>query len=287
MNTDFTDTFNTTPATTGEALSCTENGSEKARVDFTCHDVVTSKPNSNFVESSIQVGGIELSITGLVIRNENITVAVANELLDTVLSMHKSCNWLLGDTLLLMERKWGNKHVASKYEEASQATGYSIGTLRNMVRVCNAYPIEMRHADLSFSHHVEAACLSNDFATRESMLKSASDTKQSIKSFRKSIREHNAKPVLDESGQPVPEHIAHPELGENTDRPFGLIDLPERAAPGAPPLWDAMKFSDWVDKQEPETYTAEQCAQAIELTENIADFYERVLARLEELESAP
>ena len=287
MNTDFTDTFDTTPATIGEALSCTENGAEKARVDFTCNVDITSKPNSNFEKEPIQVGGIELSVTGLVIHNENITVAEANELLDTVLSMHKSCNWLLGDTLLLMERKWGNKQTASKYEEASQATGYSNGTLRNMVRVCRAFPIEMRHADLSFTHHQEATCISGGFATRESMLKAASDTKQSIKAFRKSIREHNAKPVLDEEGQPVPEHIAHPELGENTDRPFGLIDLPERAAPGAPPLWDAMKFSDWVDKQEPETYTAEQCAQAIELTENIADFYERVLARLEELESAP
>ena len=242
---------------------------------------------SNFSLAPIQVAGVELTVTGLVVHDDNLSSAEANKLFATVLSMHKSCNWLLGDTLLLLDKKWGNQHTGSKYEEAANITGYSINTLRMMVRVCKAFPIDKRHANLSFTHHQEAACISGDYATRESMLTAASENKQSIREFRKTVREHNAKPKLDEKGQPIPEHIAHPELGENTDRPFGLIDLPERAAPGAPPLWDALKFSDWVDKQEPETYTAEQCAQAIELTENIADFYERVKSRLEELVSAP
>lgn len=267
----------------------------KATIDTgACADVGTTKTDDQVAYAdvgtsnlaTIQVAGVELTVTGLIVHNNNLTPADANRIFAAVLSMHKSCNWLLGDTLALMDREWGNQYTGSKYEEAAQATGYSLNTLRRMALVCKAYPIEKRHANLSFSHHVEASYIVGDLSTRETMLNTASENKQSIRDFRKTVREHNAKPKLDDNGKPLPEHIAHPELGENTDRPFGLIDLPERAAPGAPPMWDAMKFSDWVDKQEPETYTAEQCAQAIELSENIADYYERVKARLEELQNS-
>lgn len=84
---------------------------------------------------------------------------------------------------------------------------------------------------------------------------------------------------------PLQEHEEYPENGENTDRPFGLLDLPEAPKPGDPPRWDALNFKNWVRKQNPDAYTLEQCVQAIQLTEDIAAFHAAVLKRRAELEA--
>ena len=141
---------------------------------------------------------------------------------------------------------------------------------------CKKFPVEQRHPGLSFTHHLEVASTDADPNQRVEVLQQAAKDKLTCTALRKQLKQTR----FVEEEEPVDKFS--PPQGTEPDR-LGLLDLPERVAPDAPPMWDAMKFTQWVNKQEPEEYTAEQCAQAIKLTEDIADFHQQVLARLDEL----
>lgn len=242
-----------------------------------CHVNMTSKCYSLMVPSGVD--GIQMTGNGLIVQKESVTADEFNTVFKTVLSIHKSSCWLLGDILLLGDRQWGNQYTAGKYEEAIMATGLSRGTIRNIVLTCKKFPVEQRHPDLSFTHHLEVATTDADPNQRVEVLQQAAKDKLTCSALRKQLKQTRF--VEDDK----PEDNSRPPQGEEADR-LGLLDLPERVSPDAPPMWDAMKFKQWVNKQEPEEYTAEQCAQAIKLTEDIADFYQQVLARLEELQNS-
>lgn len=242
-----------------------------------CHVNMTSKCYSLMVPSGVD--GIQMTGNGLIVQKESVTADEFNTVFRTVLSIHKSSCWLLGDILLLGDRQWGNQYTAGKYEEAIMATGLSRGTIRNIVLTCKKFPVEQRHPALSFTHHLEVATTDADPNQRVEVLQQAAKDKLTCSALRKQLKQTRF--VEDDE----PENNSRPPQGEEPDR-LGLLDLPERVSPDAPPMWDAMKFKQWVNKQEPEEYTAEQCAQAIKLTEDIADFYQQVLARLEELENS-
>ena len=158
------------------------------------------------------------------------------------------------------------------------ATGLSRGTIRNIVLTCKKFPVEQRHPDLPFTHHLEVATTVADPNQRVEVLQQAAKDKLTCTALRKQLNQTRFVEDVE------PKDNSRPPQGEDPER-LGLLDLPERVSPDAPPMWDAMKFKQWVNKQEPEEYTAEQCAQAIKLTEDIADFYQQVLARLEELQN--
>lgn len=245
-----------------------------APADSRCRVNTTSSPLPGIVESGVT--GIQMSANGLIVNREDLTAEDYNAVFRTALSIHKSSCWLLGDVLLLGERHWGNRHTASKYDEAMQATGLSRSTLRDIVMTCKKFPVEKRHASLSFTHHQEIARTDADPDQREEVLQKAADEKLTCSALRKQLHQT--------SFTPQPEvDLSRPPVGEEPDR-TDLLGLPERVNPDAPPMWDAIKFRKWVEKQEPETYTAEQCEQAVELTEDIADFYNRVLQRQQELD---
>lgn len=237
----------------------------------------TSKGYSLMVPSGVD--GILMTGNGLIVTKKDISSEEYNQLFRTVLSLHKSSCWLLGDILLLGDRQWGNQYTTGKYEEAMQATGLSRSSVRDIVRTCKLFPVDKRHPELSFTHHREIASTDANPTQRDEVLRQAAKDKLSCTALRKQLKQTRF--VEDDE----PEDNSRPPQGEEPDR-LGLLDLPERVAPDAPPMWDAMKFKQWVNKQEPEEYTAEQCAQAIKLTEDIADFYQQVLARLEELQNS-
>lgn len=236
----------------------------------------TDSPVAENTALTCNVPGVVFSPLGIQTDRTDLTPDEFNCIFRSVLSLAKSANWLLGDALNIADRQWGNRFTGSKYEEAAAATGMSRGTIRNIVRTCTKFPVEKRHASLSFTHHQEIARTDADPDQREEVLQKAADEKLTCSALRKQLHQT--------SFTPQPEvDLSRPPVGEEPDR-TDLLGLPERVNPDAPPMWDAIKFRKWVEKQEPETYTAEQCEQAVELTEDIADFYNRVLQRQQELE---
>lgn len=197
------------------------------------------------------VPGVYFSALGIQTTRTALTAEEFNDIFHSVLRVSRAGNWLLGDALNLADRQWGNQTTGSKYEEAASVLGLSISSIKQISLTCKAIPFARRHPELSFSHHVEARSHSNNPDVQDAVLNTASEQKE--------------------------------QNGANDDRPFGLIDLPERASPDAPPMWDALKFVAWVKKQEPETYDAEQCAQALELVLPIAEYCEAVQNRQADL----
>lgn len=216
-----------------------------AQPDFRCRDVATSNLTAVVATG---IDGIRFSPLGLQVESEEISTENYNNLFRSVLSLSKSCNWLLGDTLLLGERQWGNRYVVGKYEEAEKATGMSRSTLRDIVMVCRAYPRETRHPELSFSHHREAAALGEDFSARDEMLTQAVKEKQSVRDLRKVVRQHQAETMSEEEKR---------DIQPNDDRPFGHINLPtkEEAKAALPIAYELDKALLWLSKNPPEKLT--------------------------------
>ena len=236
----------------------------------------TTKLQAGLIESGVP--GIQMCGNGLVITKEYISAEEFNTVFRTVLSINKSSNWLLGDILLLGDRRWGNQYTTGKYEEAMQATGLSRSTLRDFVQTCKKFPVDKRHAGLSFTHHQEVARTDADPDQREEVLKRAADEKLTCTALRKQLLKTKFKeePEVD---------LSRPPVGEEPDR-LALLDLPERVSPDAPPKWDAFNFGRWAEKQEPCEYTREQCEAALDLLKPLLEYHEEIMFRLKELDEA-
>lgn len=236
----------------------------------------TSKMLPGIVESGVM--GIQMSGNGLIVNKEGITADEYNAVFRAILSINKSSCWLLGDILLLGDRRWGNQYTKGKYEEALQVTGLSTSSLRDIVLTCKKFPVDKRHAGLSFTHHREIACTDADPDQREEVLKRAAEEKLTCTALRKQL--HKTKFT------PEPEvDLSRPPVGEEPDR-LGILNLPERVSPDAPPKWDALNFGKWAAKQEPCEYTREQCDAALELLKPLLEYHEEILIRVKELDEA-
>ncbi len=234
------------------------------------------------------VEGISMTGCGLVVHNEEITPAEFNTIFRNVLTLHKSSCWLLGDTLLLGEKRWGSRVSGSKYEEAMAVTGLSRSTLRNIVLTCSRFPVETRHPELSFTHHQEVANTDADPDQRAAVLEQAASEKMSCAALRKHLHltrfSEPEEPEVPEKVEAkadtrsdIESHFIDPE------NPLSIINLPERVSPDAPPLWDAYKFVGWAAQQDPEDYDLAQCEEALKISEPIAEFCEAVKERIREL----
>lgn len=241
-----------------------------------CRVDTTSKISTAVVPSGVE--GILMTGNGLIVQKAELSTDDYNCVFRNVLSLHKSSCWLLGDILLLGDRQWGNRYTESKYEEAMQATGLSRSTIRDIVMTCNRFPVEKRHPELSFSHHQEVAKSKAAPELREEVLNQAASENLSCSALRRQLKQTTFE-------QPPAEPSVEPPKGEAPDH-LGLLELPERVAPDAPPLWDARKFVAWAEKQDTDDYTQEQCEAALNLTESIVAFHQRVLQRLETLKTS-
>lgn len=162
------------------------------------------------------VEGVEFTSLGLNVTVEEVPLEGIHKLFASVIGLSRASNWLLGDTLRLADRTWGNKHTGSKYEEASKHTGLSISTLKHIVSVCKAIPLDQRHPELSFSHHLDVCGTADTVEEREELLSTAKTEDMSSKQFRKHLRkvkEQKERATMWETSD------------ENFDRPFGLMQL--------------------------------------------------------------
>lgn len=231
---------------------------------------------------SCQVPGVTITQLGITTTRDDISRDEYNSLFRAVVSMSRCANWLLGDALNLADRQFGNKYTGSKYDEAAAATGLSRGTIRNIALTCKAIPIERRHPDLSFSHHRDAVMHSKNPDEQDYVLATASEQGQSVKDMRKSVRTRTVELLKKEDESLPPDAPAMDSKADPTG--FHLLGLPEKASPDAPPRWDALEFIDWVNKQDVAGYDPDKCREAIRLTDDIAKFNAKVVARLAELE---
>lgn len=158
-------------------------------VEKSTSDLVVSSDNTtklSLIPSPVE--GIFFTVNGLKIQNVDITAENFNEIFKAVLSFNRSAGWILGDTLDLADRTWGNKYTGSKYEQAAKETGMSVSTLRSIVCVCHAIPYEQRRPGLSFSHHREIRFATETVAEREAALDKAENEKLTVRDLRKELR---------------------------------------------------------------------------------------------------
>lgn len=194
------------------------------------------------------VAGVNFTPQGLILSDADaLKPEDFNCIFRSVVRFAKASNWLLGDTLLLCERRWGVTQVQSKYAEAVQATGLSNGTLRNIVATCRAFPPERRHERLSFSHHQEAACFQSSPEARETYLLLAESEKLSCPDLRKRLRKDAQEKALNTPA----EGSATP----NTDKPFGVLPLPtqEEADRSIPCALELSRFTFWATQHPAES----------------------------------
>lgn len=206
-----------------------------------------------------QLPGIEVSAMGVCVTKDGaLTPDACHRLFALAMAMHRASNWVLGDTLLLCERTWGNQHIGSKYEEAAAATGMSKSTLMGIVATCRAFPQEKRHDGLTFTHHLEAAHTAGTTEQRDAALQKAEDEGMSCSALRKALRAEAAAAMTKEEVRAA--------TGENDDRPFGMIDLPtkEEAAKALPIAYELSKAACWLDDHPAATLTEEHRAALVE-----------------------
>ncbi len=186
------------------------------------------------------VDGVEVTALGLrVPDSKDLTRDELNSLLRCAISCARASNWIIGDTLDLAERTWGNKGSGSKYEEASRETGMSVSTLKHIASVCHNIPYENRRPSLSFTHHLEALNLTDSYDEREAALDRASEEHTSVKELRTKLRARRAE-KQQASGEAV--------LGR--DIVDELCSEEAQEAVAFPCSYELLKFNYWLQKQD-------------------------------------
>jgi hypothetical protein len=125
--------------------------------------------------------GILMTPTGAVI-SEDITLDEFCDGLKNCQSIANSSMWTLGDLLVYGDSRgeWGEM-----YTQALDLTQKSYSTLTQAMHISKQYPIEERNADVSWSHHREAAPIKNR-DERQSVLRQAAEEGWT----REQVREH-------------------------------------------------------------------------------------------------
>lgn len=102
-------------------------------------------------------------------------------------SVERSMMWCIGDWINFGERKWGEK-----YKQAITLTGYDYKTLCDASWVSRAFELSRRRDNLSWSHHRDAAALSEE--DRDVVLTKSCDLGWSTRDLRDYIRDIRSKP---------------------------------------------------------------------------------------------
>ncbi len=242
MTTDTDTTMNAAPTDTTEVISvqATEENPLVSTVGTSNPSrILPASPVLDAISPNVGievVKGIEMTSLGLkVAEGVSITPTQFNTLLCSVTALSRASNWLLGDTLDIADRAWGNQHTGSKYEEVSKETGMAISAIKNIVSVCHRIPYDERHPNLSFSHHLEALSRTDNFSERESMLEMAEAEKMPIKKFRAELMERQSLTKKDEEPmRDLVDELCSPEAQEAVKFPFS---------------YEFFKFENWLHTQ--------------------------------------
>lgn len=100
--------------------------------------------------------GIEFTPTAW-IPNYNLTFDEWLTAGRALLQIEASINWWVGDWLNYGERRYGES-----YSQAMEATGWKYQRLANARWICSKIPADLRHDDLSWTHHRHVAHMEKD-----------------------------------------------------------------------------------------------------------------------------
>ena len=107
-------------------------------------------PDAVFHALLAAVGGQALN-SGVVLP-DNLSIETCAMLLRARTQSNRQIQFHIADIIRFAERQWGEM-----YTQAVEITGIDEGTLRNWVVVANAFSLERRRDDLSFTHHQAVA----------------------------------------------------------------------------------------------------------------------------------
>ena len=136
------------------------------------------------------------------------------------------CNqWWLGDWVRYGAQKWGEK-----YTHAAKITGYDPRSLANMASVSAAFDLSRRRDDLTWSHHVAVAALSDeeqnlwlDRAAAEKL--SVADLRTELRAVQKGIKAGDESDENSDVDDTEEMSIACPNCGHRlSPREFALVD---------------------------------------------------------------
>ncbi len=231
-----TDTTCSSPSTSATDLLVPSDGTTNVGSALLSSPVLNAITPNAGIEV---VKGIEMTSLGLKVE-EGVSISPAqfNTLLCSVTALNRASNWLLGDTMDIADRTWGNKATGSKYEEVSKQTGMSISTLKHIASICHNIPYENRRATLSFTHHLEAHNLTDSVSEREAALDRACEEHTSVKALRTELRQQRAE-KLQASGEAV----------QGRDIVDELCSEEAQEAVAFPCSYELLKFNYWLQKQ--------------------------------------
>ena len=228
------------------------------------------------------VEGVRFTARGLEVYGEGLSAAAFLQVFAAVMAMNQAVNWLLGDVLVLAERRWGNQSTGSKYEEASRATGLSLTTLRGIVCTCRAYPLELRHEKLSFSHHREAMAGSPEPEQREAWLVVAEREGMSCAAFRRYLRAEAGAALLSEE-----ERWCRGREGAGASASELLFSMPQggTSVPLPPGTFELSRFALWAERHRAESLPLPLRRELLQRLEPLARYREKLLQSIGEEEA--
>jgi len=130
-------------------------------------------------DGTITLGAFTLTPLGLVVRghvSEEDWLQVGGALR----RLQNSLQWLVGDWLLLGERKWGRT-----YDYVAGLLGWDAATLRDLSWVCDHVRISVRTDKLTFAHHRLVAALAAD--EQRQWLRAAEQRGWSVRALRAAL----------------------------------------------------------------------------------------------------
>lgn len=151
----------------------------------------TEKQLATITGGKLQIGGIRLTRTGLDIQ-KTATQKDFEQVGNILEPFADSLRWLIGDWLVLGERRWGKSvdELATRFKKTR-------GTMYNWTSVCKRVEFSRRREELDFTFHQEVAHLTPDEQTQ--VLQTAIDEKWSTRQLRAFIETGDPTPLSSKS----------------------------------------------------------------------------------------
>lgn len=143
--------------------------------------------------------------TSLELENYDVSYETFEELTRFVTDVEDSSAWWLGDLLLQLEMRHGDKVF-----QAATVTGLAEQTITNRMSICERVPRSRRRSDLKFSHHAEVAY--KPVEEQIEWLERAAANRWTRSQLRQAIKDANGEETRFVSQDPEPEVL--PPAGE-------------------------------------------------------------------------
>jgi hypothetical protein len=102
--------------------------------------------------SILAAAGATITPTALVVDSADVSYEALEDLCAFLGNLHRGCEWWIGDALLQVEMRYGDKVT-----QAAEATGLAPQTIINRMSICSRIPRSKRKQGMAFSTHAVVA----------------------------------------------------------------------------------------------------------------------------------